>query len=97
MFSTMYSNDVYLLETTNARYTSASSFKEIDILYDYDVYANDRTLQSYHFKTIASRVAKIIDVAKIEDWNNPNSKYILGVLIETKKGSNRILCRATDL
>jgi hypothetical protein len=97
MFSTMYSNDVYLLETTNARYTSASSFKEIDVLYDYDVYANDRTLQSYHFKTIASRVAKILDVAKIEDWNNPNSKYVLGVLIETKKGSNRILCRATDL
>ena len=97
MFSTMYSNDVYLLDTTNARYTSASSFKEIDILYDYDVYANDRQLESYHFKTILSRVAKIIDVAKIEDWNNPNSKYILGVLIETKKGSNRILCRATDL
>ena len=93
----LYSNDVYLLDTTNARYTSASSFKEIDVLYDYDVYANDRTLQSYHFKTIASRVAKIIDVARIEDWNNPNSKYILGVLIETKKGSNRILCRATDL
>ena len=100
MFSTMYSNDVYLLDTTNARYTSASSFKEIDVLYDYDVYANDRQLESYHFKTISSRVAKIIDVAKIlddEDWNNPNSKYILGVLIETKKGSNRILCRATDL
>jgi len=93
----LYSNDVYLLDTTNARYTSASSFKEIDVLYDYDVYANDRTLQSYHFKTIASRVAKILDVAKIEDWNNPNSKYVLGVLIETKKGSNRILCRATDL
>ena len=97
MFSTMYSNDVYLLDTTNARYTSASSFKEIDVLYDYDVYANNRQLESYHFKTISSRVAKIIDVAKIEDWNNPNSQYILGVLIETKKGSNRILCRATDL
>lgn len=97
MFSTMYSNDVYLLDTTNARYTSANSFKEIDILYDYDVYANDRQLESYHFKTMASRVAKIIDVAKIEDWSNPNYKYILGVLIETKKGSNRILCRATDL
>ncbi len=97
MFSTMYSNDVYLLDTTNARYTSASSFKEIDVLYDYDVYADDRTLESYHFKTISSRVAKILDVAKIEDWNNPNSKYVLGVLIETKKGSNRILCRATDL
>ena len=93
----LYSNDVYLLDTTNARYTSASSFKEIDVLYDYDVYANDRTLQSYHFKTITSRVAKILDVAKIEDWNNSNSKYVLGVLIETKKGSNRILCRATDL
>ena len=36
MFSTMYSNDVYLLDATNARYTSASSFKEIDVLYDYD-------------------------------------------------------------
>ena len=97
MFSTMYSNDVYLLDTTNARYTSASSFKEIDVLYDYDVYANDKQLESYHFKTISSRVAKILDVAKIEDWNNSNSKYVLGVLIETKKGSNRILCRATDL
>ena len=74
MFSTMYSNDVYLLDATNARYTSASSFKEIDVLYDYDVYANDRQLESYHFKTISSRVAKIIDVAKIEDWNNPNSQ-----------------------
>ena len=93
----LYSNDVYLLDTTNARYTSASSFKEIDVLYDYDVYANDRQLESYHFKTITSRVAKILDIAKIEDWNNPNSKYVLGVLIETKKGSNRILCRATDL
>ena len=93
----LYSNDVYLLDTTNARYTSASSFKEIDVLYDYDVYANDRQLESYHFKTITSRVAKILDVAKIEDWNNPNSKYVIGVLIETKKGSNRILCRATDL
>ena len=97
MFSTMYSNDVYLLDATNARYTSASSFKEIDVLYDYDVYANDKYLESYHFKTISSRVAKILDVAKIEDWNNPNSKHVLGVLIETKKGSNRILCRATDL
>lgn len=97
MFSTMYSNDVYLLDTTNARYTSASSFKEIDVLYDYDVYTNDKQLESYHFKTISSRVAKILDVAKIEDWNNSNSKYVLGVLIETKKGSNRILCRATDL
>ena len=56
----LYSNDVYLLDTTNARYTSASSFKEIDVLYDYDVYANDRTLESYHFKTIASRVAKYL-------------------------------------
>ena len=93
----LYSNDVYLLDTTNARYTSASSFKEIDVLYDYDVYANDKQLESYHYKTITSRVAKILDVAKIEDWNNPNSKYVLGVLIETKKGSNRILCRATDL
>ncbi len=47
MFSTMYSNDVYLLDTTNARYTSASSFKEIDVIYDYDVYADDRNLESY--------------------------------------------------
>ena len=91
----LYSNDVYLLDIANARYTSSNSFVDIDI-YDIGTYNNNATLDRDDYKTIASRVCKIIDVAEIDFNSSTYNDYLLGVLLQDNKG-NRILCRATDL
>tara|TARA_R100000008_G_scaffold43915_1_gene25501 strand:- start:944 stop:2785 length:1842 start_codon:yes stop_codon:yes gene_type:complete len=94
----LYSNEVFLISTARARYTTEYSFSNID-LNDMSTYEGT-TLDVYEYTSIASRLFKIIDVKHYSEDELEDNCFPVGVLLEPRyytQDRRNVICRASDL
>ena len=90
----VYSNQVFLISTSRARYTKEDSFATID-LKDMDTYSH--VLDRDKYLSVRSRLFKIIDVKRFKDNELKENPYPMGVLIENLQTKEKVICRVSDL
>ena len=94
----LYSNEVFLIDTSRARYTSQDSFSEID-LGDISTYEGN-TLDRESYNSIRSRLFKIIDVKFYNEHNLSMQCFPVGILLQPiyyMEDMRNVICRASDL
>jgi len=82
------SNEAFLLDITNARIVSSSSFKDIDIN-SLDTFNSSCCLSIKDYETVLSRIVTIEDVMTVDDNR--------GWVLVKNRNSDYIICRAYDL
>ena len=65
----LYSNEVILVNTSNARYTDSNRFSDIDMsdIGSVDsIYSMDNIVRKNSLPSVKSRIFKIVDVLKVD-------------------------------
>ena len=105
----LYSNEVILVNTSNARYTDSNRFSDIDMsdIGSVDsIYSMDNIVRKNSLPSVKSRIFKIVDVLKVDEDSLDNmheekvfpNRNPLGVIIESIEDSSiNIICKASDL
>ena len=95
----LYSNEVILYNTCNARYTNFTTFADIDMSLD-GVYNLSNTIDIDYSPndTVKKRLFKIIDIIEYSLRSLNITRNPLGVLIQSVDNpSIKIVCKASDL
>ena len=95
----LYSNEVILYNTCNARYTNFTTFADIDMSLD-GVYNLSNTIDIDYSPndTVKKRLFKIIDIKEYSLRSLNITRNPLGVLIQSVDNpSIKIVCKASDL